>query len=171
MVLLKLSISQVEIHKDFWWKGRFTAAGFIFSAEVTKAIRDVANVEQYYFIEKLLNETDPIFYDDKRYMEKLLKNHVHPMGQHIRNGMMVFVNPAVASRLEHVHLFAGDGCYKLVHGNIDGGVPCTGIDRLPAEYNGLLRCYRDHERSKAIGRKDISQMYWTCVSRKDTSAQ
>jgi hypothetical protein len=129
----------------------------------------VVVVEQDYLTEKLFNETDPKYHNDRKYMDKLEFKYVTPMGQHIRHGMMVFINPSVASRPEHDHLFAGDGCYKLGLGNVDGGVPCSGQDRLPDKYNPLLRCFRDYERAKNLGVKNIAMMYWTCISRKETS--
>lgn len=55
-------------------------------------------------------------------------------------GMMAFLNPPVASLPQHQHLFGGHGCYNMVEENRDGGIACTGVDSLPAEYESLLNC-------------------------------
>jgi hypothetical protein len=108
--------------------------------------------------------------DEKDYLREYfnkpsnLDHSIDIIGQHIANGMLVFVNPYVASLSKHDHLFAGDGCYS-VNGqvdNLDGGTPCLGEDKLPARYDALLRCYKDLNKM-AFLKKSIGDMYWTCV--------
>ena len=69
---------------------------------------------------------------------------------HIIHGMMVFINPAVASLPAHRHLFGGNGCYASRVDNANGGQPCQGADSLPPQYEALLSC--------AVDRKNL----WAC---------
>jgi hypothetical protein len=122
----------------------------VYFDELTHIIRKLVVDEKEYQREK--HNATTIF--DPRFMHD---------GQHIRISMMVFVNPLVASLPQHDHLFAGDGCYKGPSlSNIDGGIPCLGADILPPKYEALLRCYKDAAKAKYL-RKDMNDMYWTCV--------
>ena len=41
--------------------------------------------------------------------------------QHLTTRLMVFINPRVASLPKHHHLFGGNGCFKEINDNRDGG--------------------------------------------------
>lgn len=116
----------VEVHEPSWWRTRMQMHGFVFSKELTMDIRDYANAGK-------TNSRD---------------------AQHITLSMQVFINPKVASLPKHAHLIAGNGCKGQVVGNQDGGLPCTGVDALPKEYETLLSCYRAHRKKSMI---------WECM--------
>jgi hypothetical protein len=125
------------------------SAGMIYFDELSNLIRKLVLDEKELYRE-MFNATS-IF--DPRFSS---------IGQHIQHGIMVFVNPYVAALPGHHHLFSGDGCYKGSLANIDGGEPCTGEDMILAQYDTLLRCYKNEAKAKAIG-KSMNDMYWTCV--------
>jgi hypothetical protein len=100
------------VHARWWWKSRLTAAGFDYSRDLSLEVRKFAMAGR--------NRT----FD----------------AQHIVHGMMVFINPAVASLPAHKHLFGGHGCYANKVDNTNGGQPCVGKDALPAQYEALLSC-------------------------------
>lgn len=138
---------QVEIHPDYWWKGKFIAAGMIFSPELSQTIRKIPAIEKDYLAE-IWNTT-------------ITNKKVEELGQHIRHGIMVFINPLVSSLSEKDYLFAGDGCFSGQDTVLNGGSPCDGADQLPDKYNSLLRCYKDAKKMKALGKK-VADMYWAC---------
>ncbi len=72
-------------------------------------------------------------------------------------GIMVFINPAVASLPQHKHLIGGNGCYNGVIDNRDNGIPCTGADALPLPFQSLLNCKKI--KSDKLDWKDVE---WTC---------
>lgn len=71
-------------------------------------------------------------------------------------GLKVFINPAVASLPQHRHLIGGHGCYNEVIDNLDGGVPCTGADELPLQFQSLLNC------NKHFTGENWSVSEWAC---------
>lgn len=71
----------VEVRESWWWRGRFEAAGFLYSQDLTTLVRNAAAATS-----------------------------ARGSGLRIVKRMMVFINPAVASLFEHEHLFSGDGC-------------------------------------------------------------
>jgi 2-polyprenyl-3-methyl-5-hydroxy-6-metoxy-1,4-benzoquinol methylase len=92
----------VEVHSDFWWfRSRFEAHGFVYSEQLTTLFRDIVGRGQ-----------------SDRYT-----------GQHLSGTSEVFINPRVASKRRHRHLFGGPGCF-------DGEktLPCEGLDLLPPEF-------------------------------------
>lgn len=119
------------MHANWWWKARFTAAGFYYSRELSQEIRKVAAAGHRPGSSK---------------------------AQHIIHGMMVFINPAVASLPQHRHLIGGHGCYADKIDNLNGGQPCKGADRLPMEYEALLDC-------------QVEQTIWSCHSHKNPRAR
>lgn len=84
--------------------------------------------------------------------------------------MQVFINPMVAFLPEHVHIFAGDGCMHPNKptfdqlNNIDGGVPCQGVDTLPKRYDAFIRCIKDDKMRNKL-QKSVEDMYWSCFRR------
>ena len=130
----------VEVHNgDWWWHGRFLAAGFVHLPELEKMVSAVVRAN---FTQK----------DDPKYIEQWDR------GRRLAN-MHIFVNPSVASLPQHRHLFGGNGCYKGAINNADGGAPCEGVDRLPEEYQSLLDCYR-HQDIKDVN--ILESLYLTC---------
>lgn len=122
----------VEVHEKWWWRGRMIAEGFIFANDLTKFVRNAANVA----IHK--NETSG----------------------HIRHGMDVFINPRVAGLPQHKHLFAGKGCYHESVDNQNGGMACPPPDNLPPEFETLLDCTRMRTgQDKSLRYMDIP---WNC---------
>ena len=83
-------------------------------------------------------------------------------------GMLIFVNPSVASLPQHHHLFGGNGCFKGAINNADGGAPCEGVDRLPEEYQSLLDCYR-HQDEKDVN--VLEKLYLTCNKRYSSASK
>lgn len=81
-----------EVHNDLWWRSKFESHGFIYSEDYTKKLRSIAQVERG---EKKKFPVGDVNYD----------------GARIAGTMMVFINPLVASRPEHAHLFAEPGCF------------------------------------------------------------
>lgn len=82
-----------EVHNDLWWISRFQMYGFVYSEKLTEKVKTVARKERQNGI------PFPVY--NKTY---------NP--QHISNTMMVFINPAVASRPEHAHMLSEPGCYN-----------------------------------------------------------
>lgn len=82
-----------EVHDDDWWINRFSMYGFVFSEQLTNRVRDIANSEN--------GRRDAMPHDET----------VRYNAQHVWTSMMVFINPAVASRQEHSHLMAEPGCF------------------------------------------------------------
>jgi 2-polyprenyl-3-methyl-5-hydroxy-6-metoxy-1,4-benzoquinol methylase len=108
----------VEVRPIWWWLGRFSAQGLIYSPELTEACMQAA--------------------EPNRTTEE--------EGGHIRARLMVFINPAVASLPQHAHLFGGHGCHQDVWENAEGGTPCVGADAVPSEFLSLLECFKLKER-------------------------
>lgn len=83
-----------EVHDDEWWINRFQMYGFVYSPELTERVRKAAR-------------------DENRKNIKLPHDESHNYNaQHVWLSMMVFINPPVASRIEHSHLLAEPGCFK-----------------------------------------------------------
>ncbi len=104
----------VEIREPWWWRGRFTAAGFVYSEELTTRVRHAAAA-----------------------------TNVRGSGMRIAGRMMVFINPSVASLPEHDHLFAGDGCIFKDETDLPCNNRYkwfTEVDNVPAQYQALLTC-------------------------------
>lgn len=74
-----------QVHARWWWKSRLAAQGFEYSRDLSQEVRKVA----------MAGRSSPGSEDS----------------QAIVFGMMVFINPAVASLPQHQHLFGGHGCY------------------------------------------------------------
>lgn len=66
--------------------------------------------------------------------------------EHIIHTMMVFINPLVASKPQHKHLFSGQGCFSGKNENKYGGLPCEGVDQLAPEFEPLLSCKIDESK-------------------------
>lgn len=129
----------VEVHEDWWWIGRFTALGFVYSKELTTFSRKQAE-NQATTIEE---------------------------AQHIRHRLLVFVNPKVASLKRHHHIFGGNGCFKSIVDNRDGGLRCKAPDTLPMEYESLLQCNRTLSTKGNSGRIENTwnNALWQCDKR------
>lgn len=85
----------MEVHADEWWIKRMTAMGFVYSEVLTKEMRQSQGDGE-------LTVTNPRNASDTK---------TYQTGQHI-NSMLAFINPHVASRPEHAHLFA-EVCFAL----------------------------------------------------------
>ena len=139
----------VEIHPEWWWIGRLSKVGFIYSEHLTEVVRKQA-----------ANERDYIQRDGRKGTSQ---------GQHLIFTLMVFVNPEVAGLKRHAHLIAGDGCFEDGFDNQNGGNTCTGKDKLPAEFRPLINCTRSLQKSRgAINSKlgergQLEGMLWDCV--------
>jgi len=104
-----------EVRSPWWWRAKLESMGFVYSEDLTALTRDAA-----------------------------LATSVRNSGGRIIRRMLVFINPAVARRPEHLHLFGGDGC---IFENPHNGVPCderftwySQVDVVPREYQSLLDC-------------------------------
>lgn len=81
-----------EVHPDQWWIRKYEAYGFRYSESLTNEIREVARQES---VSKIVAPNGEFY------------NPVY-----LYSSLKVFVNPVVAARPEHAHLFATFGCYK-----------------------------------------------------------
>ena len=134
----------MEVHNgDWWWHGRFLAAGFVHLPELEKMVSAVVNAN-------FSKEEDPEW----------------DRGRNLAS-MHIFVNPSVASLPQHHHLFGGNGCFKGALNLADGGVPCEGVDRLPEAYQSLLDCYRHQNEQDA---NVLEALYLTCTKRHSVGA-
>lgn len=106
----------VEVHESWWWITLFTMHGFVYSEILTHRIRNTAAATSR-------------------------QGH----GLRILRRMMVFVNPAVASRPQHSHLLFGEhGCIY----ESEMKIPCSprfnwydeNIDSIPGRFQPLLNC-------------------------------
>jgi hypothetical protein len=106
----------VEVREPWWWHGRFTAAGFVYSDDLTQRVRNAARATSF-----------------------------KASGLRIINRMMVFVNPRVASQPQHDHLFSGDGCAFDDERDLPCDSKRfqwmnPEVDRVPSRYQSLLSC-------------------------------
>lgn len=114
----------VEVHADEWWIKRMTAMGFVYSEVLTKEMRGKGMQNRELDVTNPRNASDT-----KSFLT----------GQHV-NSLLAFINPHVASRPEHAHLFAEHGCYN---GDLANPVDCattTGVESqspLPESYRAL----------------------------------
>jgi hypothetical protein len=123
----------VEVHAPWWWKARFEARGFIYSEYLSSMAHDLVQV------------------DKERFKQ----------GNQLV-GLLVFINPRVASLPRHKHLLAGHGCYDRAVDNENGGAACTGSDALPDEYKTLISC----QRLRPAGSTELYKKYpWVCPTR------
>jgi len=131
----------VEVHGRTWWIARFLSMGFVYSPELTALLRAqvVADVDN--------------------------SDETAQTGMLLLHGLLVFVNPAVASLPRHRHLFGGRGCFNFVNENEDGGRACLGLggiaadgEELPESYEALLQC----SRAPAAKGGNILHNRWKC---------
>ncbi len=87
------------MHDDAWWISKFEMYGFVYSDELTKKVRNIAQTEKDSKIPA------PQFVVNKDGKDQFYR------AQHILMTMKVFINPDVASRPEHSHLLSEPGCY------------------------------------------------------------
>ena len=106
----------VSVRPDWWWIARFQAAGFVHSPQLTTQWKQKSSAEQRSFAKK--NSRGDRF-----------------NSQHLNMNLLVFINPTIAARPEHQHLFGGPGCW----GNRDKNVMCTGSDAVPDNYLPVFR--------------------------------
>lgn len=104
-----------EVRSPWWWRAKMESFGFVYSQDLTDMTRDAA-----------------------------LATSVRNSGGRIIRRMLVFINPKVASRPEHLHLFSSDGC---IFEDAGKGVPCderfkwySDVDVVPPKYEPLLKC-------------------------------
>jgi hypothetical protein len=127
----------VEVRSPWWWISRMTAAGFIYSQELSDYVRIFAEAGN-------VNSTNT--------------------GYKLQRRLMVFINPAVAALRKHDHLFGGNGCIYGGFNPVDG-VECdkrfkwfsAETDSVPDEYQSLLNCNFDHSRPEVMGSKKIKE--------------
>jgi len=122
----------VEVNADWWWRGRFQANGFVYSEELTTLFKQVITTGDH---------------------------HEGTNAQLLKARLLVFINPSVAALPEHDHLFGGHGCFGGENDNRDGGIPCTGADALPPEYQSLLNC----KKKRTDPNKEWRDVPWDCV--------
>lgn len=120
----------VEVHAPWWWIARFEARGFVYSPQLTQLIQGHAKTDQ-----EQTNQAAQV------------------------RGMMVFINPAVASLPRHKHLLGGKGCYSGSVDNENGGQACTGVDELPVDYKSILECKRRFQSEPA---EQYITIPWEC---------
>ena len=106
----------VEVRPDWWWISRFEAAGFVHSPAMTQRWKSKVSAPARSFF-------SPDSLGDRF------------NSQHLRINGLAFINPAVASRYEHAHLFGGPGCW----GNGNQNVLCGGSDLLPDRFLPVFR--------------------------------
>jgi hypothetical protein len=119
----------VEVHGRWWWIARMEAQGFVYSDSLTDSAR------QQVMTEATVKGTSI---------------------QALR-GILVFINPAVASLPAHQHLIGGNGCDSGSIDNRDGGLPCVGIDALPVKFQSILECGK-----KKNGDTPWEHIMWDC---------
>jgi len=118
----------VEVHDDHWWISRMEQMGFVYSERLTKEMRDKAKEDR--------NRLDLT----KRIQDEGKNVNV---GQHLWGTLLVFINPLVASRIEHAHLFAEHGCNSPTKGRPQecgkkgGGPQVEDLTPLPDRYKPL----------------------------------
>lgn len=155
----------VEVHEEWWWRGRMAAQGFVYSEELTTLARLQAQ-----------NGISLHAHEMRGDSENFKEHKFH--AQHIWTRMLVFINPTVASLPEHHHIFGGDGCFNNIVDNRDGGLPCglrqaydaKGIgpgDKLPGRYQSILKCVRSTQKMSDKG--DWAHAIWECVGNQATS--
>jgi len=108
-----------EVHNSDWWISRFTMNGFIYSPELTKHIKDLAGMEKKEKIAFPLPHVTEYYF-----------------AQHLMTAM-VFINPAVASRIEHAHLLSEPGCftdYNVPNHHCGHGSKKEVESKIPDEY-------------------------------------
>jgi SAM-dependent methyltransferase len=122
----------IEVRNSTWWDWRFTAAGFVYSPELTQMIR-LTGCQESGIVKKM--------------SVNLRREGEHPelAGKRICRGMRVYINPPVAALPQHDHIFGGHGC---IWGD-DTGIKCEGgryrwwderVDAVPLRYQSLLEC-------------------------------
>lgn len=99
-----------EVHDEVWWKSKFEMYGFVYSEQLTHRVRQKARDE--------LKEQVPFPVPETASSTKVYN------GAHITTSMMVFINPAVASRPEHAHLLSEPGCFDERKEVGSRNVPC-----------------------------------------------
>jgi hypothetical protein len=141
-----------EVHKEWWWNAKLEAAGFQYNSKLTQLVRRQAANDRETFIEGTGNES--------------------AMAQYL-GGIMVFINPLIASMDKHSHIFSGHGCYSVdgVIANQDGGDPCKGLEKLPEMYASILDCSRKKQESSASRKnarsRAIESTTWNCKNNKN----
>ena len=133
----------VEVRDEWWWKARFTAAGFTFSADLTSRLQRYAAVDNRLAVSR---------------------GKLKATG-YIVHSTLVFINPAVAQLDEHSHIFGGDGCIWADTKN----VPCSkthrwfnpDVDIVPERFQSLLDCKLPDKKINASAEKDL----WICTKR------
>lgn len=93
----------VEVHDKEWWIVRMESRGFVYSDILTQEMRKKANEDR--------TRRDLT----KKMQEDKTKGSFN-VAQHLWGTLLVFINPLVASRLEHAHLFAEHGCNHHIRG-------------------------------------------------------
>ncbi len=88
----------VEVHDAQWWRSRMSMYGFQYSEELTERIKWIA--------EREIDSKIPL---PGKVIEDVKKNVYN--AQHVWLNGLVFINPAVASRPRHAHLFSEPGCF------------------------------------------------------------
>jgi len=114
----------VEVHDEQFWVTKFTMFGFVYSEDLTKKVRAIAQAEQF---------------------SGLAPNGIKHNAQHVWVGMKVFINPAVAALPQHAHLLAEPGCFlKRENGRRfnrecgEGNQATAAMEtKLPAEFLAL----------------------------------
>lgn len=81
----------VEVHDDDYWIGKFEAMGFHYSQVLTNRYRKIAKDEMGKSY--LIDPSEPY------------------SAKHLIRNLLVLINPAVAARRSHHHLFAEGGCF------------------------------------------------------------
>ena len=146
-----------EVHDDRWWQLKFTAAGLVYSQELTDLIRGKA--------------------EEERKSKQKSPNGKPWDARHVKGTMLVFINPKVAALPKHDHLFAELGCYDQLKkrsanewfgkgwgtpcGTAQWGTPSDGdkqVARLPAEYLPLALSKEQDEKweRRVFGNTTIS---------------
>ena len=112
----------VEVHEEKWWITKMEMYGFKFDSTLTEAIRNEARGEKNQY---------------------KVPNGKLANAQHVWLNMMVFINPVVAAKPEHHHIFHQTGCYShRKDGAIQNRECATGVNKdqespLPNEYKPL----------------------------------
>lgn len=85
--------NDTDTHESRWWKTRFTMNGFVYSHHLTRGMQTIA------FEEGISEIPFPLPEVHKTYNVQYLRDAA------------VFINPAVASKVEHKHLLSEPGCF------------------------------------------------------------
>lgn len=124
----------VEVHIPAWWIARFTAAGFVYSSEITSWFREQA------------------LYDSRKsLLACCLLVFVNPSVAGLEKHQHLFGGNGCYNPINYIH------------GNEGGGMRCNNeLDRLPVSFEALLSCVRRRNNSEVRSKRNYLYNPWLC---------